>query len=206
MERHPLIKLLVGCFAFAVVIGMASVAQGHVPAMDVTVFDAAGKIAFQGPMSANGTFATHELQSGHYVVQFNTKSAASKNGQFLVVVSAGSKKVIAAAVPGEKFMAGGAAVRVQVGPNAKVTGQVANEQATARTDGAITRIIDGKRYLLVNGELGTNLGPHWVEESQFLGKNVHIWSQTELQKRMDRGGEGSMLARHGHIPEGPSGY
>src|SRR6476469_2050110 len=105
MKKHPLIKLLVGCFAIAVVLGMTSEAQGRVPAMDVTVFDAAGKIAFQGPMSANGTFTTHELQSGHYVVQFNSKIAASKNNQYLVVVSAGSRKVIAASVPGEKFMA-----------------------------------------------------------------------------------------------------
>jgi hypothetical protein len=97
-------------------------------------------------------------------------------------------------------------MKIQVGPTEKVTGQVATEQATARTDGAISRIIDGKRYLLVNGEIGTNLGPHWVEEGTLSASNAYVWKRYDLQKRMDRGGEGSMLARHGHIPEGPSGY
>jgi len=206
MERHPLIKLIVACFAFVVIPGLASVVQGSSPAMNVTVFDAAGKVAFQGPISANGTFATHEIQPGHYVVQFNTKQGTSKNSQFLVVVSAGTRKVIAACVPGEKFMAGGVAMKIQVGPTTKVTGQVATEQATAHIDGEITRIIDGRRYFLVNGEIGTNLGPHWVEEGTLSASNAYVWKRYDLQKRMDRGGEGSMLARHGHIPEGPNGY
>ena len=59
--------------------------------MDVTVFDANGKVAFKGPMSANATFATRNLHPGHYVVQFNSRRAAVKNNQYLLVVSAGTK-------------------------------------------------------------------------------------------------------------------
>jgi hypothetical protein len=69
--------------------------------------------------------------AGHYVVQLNTNSAAVKNNQYLLVVAAGKKKVIAAAVPGEKFITGGVAMKVDVESRLQITGQIANDQATA---------------------------------------------------------------------------
>src|SRR5205085_1727594 len=106
-------------FAFTVLLGLAATVCGGVPPMEVTVFDANSKVAFKGPITANATFTTQELAPGNYVVQFNAKSAAAKNGEFLVVVSAGNKKVIASAVPGQKFMAGGVAIKVELGTNAR---------------------------------------------------------------------------------------
>jgi len=199
MTRHLLDRSSFVRTALAVLLGIAGTAYGSVPAMDITVFNADGRVAFRGPMTSNATFATHDLPPGNYTVQFNTKSAAAKNNQFLVVVSAASKKVIASSVPGEKFMGGGVAMKIQVGPNAKVTGQVANDQATA-SGGAVTRMIDGKRYFLVSSAMGTNLGPHWVEETTPLAQNIHIWTREELQKRIDRGGEGSMITNTDHFP------
>lgn len=193
MTKHLLNKLPFLCSAFAVLLGIVTTAHGGVPAMNVTVFDANGKVAFQGPTSTNATFAARNLPPGNYVVQFNTRSAAVKNNQYLLVVSAGKKKVIAADVPGEKFMAGGVAMRVDVGRGSEITGHVATEQSVAQGDGPKFRVIDGKRYFWVSAELGTNWGGHWMEEGSPTARNVTVWNADELRKRMDRGGEGSMI-------------
>jgi hypothetical protein len=192
MKTHLLNKLPFLCSAFAVLLGIATTAYGGVPSLNVTVFDADGKIAFKGPTSANATFAARNLQPGTYVVQFNTRSAAVKNNEYLLVVSAGKKKVIAADVPGEKFTTGGVAMRVDV-PGSEITGQVATEQAVAQGDGAKFRVIDGKRYLWVNSEFGTNRGGHWMEEGLPKARNITILSTEDIQKKQDRAGEGSQL-------------
>jgi hypothetical protein len=193
MTKHLLNKLPLVLCAFAVLLGLASTAYGRIPSMDVTVFDAIGKVAFKGPMSANATFATRNLPAGNYVVQFNTKSAAAKENLYLLVISAGKKKVIAAAVPEAKFTAGGVAMKIDVGPGTKITGQVANEQAAARGDGSTYRVIDGKRYLWVSSELGSNLGGRWVEEGTPPALNINRIKTDELRKWQGSSGEGSMI-------------
>ena len=193
MTKHLLNKLPFVCSAFALLLGIATTAYGGVPSMNVTVFDANGKVAFKGPTSANATFAARNLHPGNYVVQFNTKSTAVKNNQYLLVVSAGKKKVIAADVPREKFMAGGVAMRVDVGPGSEITGQVATEQAVAQGDGPKYRVIDGKRYLWVSAELGSNRGGHWMEEGLPTAGNVTVLSSDDIQKIQDRAGEGSVI-------------
>lgn len=168
--------------------------------MEVTVFDASGKVAFKGPMSANATFATRNLQSGSYVVQFNARSAAIKDNQYLLVVSAGKKKVIAAAVPGEKFVAGGAAMKIDVGSGLKITGMVANEQIAVQRDGFQYRVIDGKRYFWVIAETGSNRGGHWVEEGLAPAGNLNGVTSDDIRRRQDHAGEGSMLSYSAYRP------
>jgi hypothetical protein len=158
--------------------------------MEVTVFDASGKVGFKGAMNANGTFATANLQPGHYVVQFNTKSAAAKGNQYLLVVSAGRKKVIATGVSGETFIGGGVAMRVNVGAGLKITGQVANEQIVA--GGVNYRVIGGQRFFWVAEGLGSNMGGRWVEESLAPTRNVTRLSAESFARFQDRSGEGSM--------------
>lgn len=192
-------------WASALLLGIASAAYAAVPPMEVTVFDAGGHVAFKGPLSANASFATKTVPAGHYVVKLNTHSAAVKNNQYLLVVAAGKKKVIASAVPGEKFITGGVAMKVDAGSRLQITGQIANEQATADQGVSKYRVINGKRYVWVAAELGSNRGGHWVEEGSSSMGNVIVWSSDELQKRMDRGGEGSMLTNsnhHGQIAHG----
>jgi hypothetical protein len=162
--------------------------------MDVTVFDANGKVAFQGPVSANATFATHNLNPGNYVVQFNSKSNAVKDNHYLLVVSAGKKKVLATNVQGEKFIRGGVAMKVDVGPGLKITGQVAIEQAVAEVAGLKYRVIEGKRFYWVTGELGTNRGGRWVEENLAPGGNLTGWGKDGIRTFQDTAGEGSMLS------------
>jgi hypothetical protein len=189
MTRHNLQFVTAAC---ALLLGIASAASAVVPPMEVTVFDASGKVGFKGATNANGTFATANLQPGQYVVQFNTKSAAAKGNQYLLVVSAGKKKVIATGVSGETFIGGGAAMRVSVGSGLKITGQVANEQNVVREGGLEYRVIDGHRFVWVAEGLGSNMGGRWVEESLAPARNVIRLSKESFARFQDRSGEGSM--------------
>ena len=206
MTKHLLNKLPFLFAALALLLGLAPAAYAGVPSMNVTVFDANSKVAFKGPINANATFATGNLPPGNYVVQFNAKSAAVKNNQYLLVVSAGKKKVIAADVPGEKFMAGGVAMKVDVGPGLKINGQVAIEQSVAQGVGPRYRVIDGKRYFWVGAELGSNRGGHWVEESLAPAGNLTAWSKDGIRTFQDTAGEGSMISYKTRYDPPPHGY
>ena len=102
----------------------ASVASAAVPLINVTVADSSGKAAYKGATDGKGTFATGKLQPGGYVVYFNSKSAP-KGSKYLLVISAGKKKVMANAVEAEKFAAGGVAMKIEVAAGLNITGQVA---------------------------------------------------------------------------------
>ena len=193
MTRHNLQFVTSAC---ALLLSIASAAGAGVPPMEVTVFDASGKVGFKGATNANGTFATANLQPGHYVAQFNTKSAAAKGNQYLLVVSAGKKKVIATAVPGQTFIGGGAAIKVNVGPGSQITGQIAKEQAMAGQGVSKFRVIDGKRYVWLPAELGSNLPGRWAEEGLGPARNIIYWGTMELRKMQDRAFEGSMIPYH----------
>jgi len=186
-------------------LGLASAAYAAVPSMEVTVFDASGRVAFKSPVNASSTFTTKDLQPGKYVVQFNAKSAAVKANQYLLVVAAGKKKVIADAIPGEKFLGGGVAMRVDVGPGSKITGQIASDQNTA--DGTSKyKTINGKLCVWVSGETGSNLGGHWQDASIPRAGNMIVWSADEIRQKLDHAGEGSMILyryeEHGGIAKG----
>ena len=193
MTRHNLQFVTSAC---ALLLSIASAAGAGVPPMEVTVFDAGGQVAFRTPTTANATFATRNLNPGNYVVQFNTKRAAVKGNQYLLVVSAGKKKVIATAVPGEIFIGGGAAIKVNVGPGSQITGQIAREQAMAGQGVSKFRVIDGKRYVWLPAELGSNLPGRWAEEGLAPARNIIYWGTMELQKMQDRAFEGSMIPYH----------
>ena len=171
-------------------------AYGGVPSMNVTVFDATEKVVFKQALNANATFATGTLPAGNYVVQFNTRSAAVKGNHYLLVVSAGQKKVIADAVTGATLTGGGAAMKIQVGSGLQISGQVLNDEAITNAGGPKYRTVDGRRYVWVSRQLGTNLAGRWVDASRAPDRTVIVWNRDELQKRMDRGGEGSMLTSH----------
>jgi hypothetical protein len=193
-------------WTIVLLLGIASAAYAAVPPMEVTVFDTSGRVAFKGPVSANASFATTTVPAGHYVVRLNTNSAGVRNNQYLLVVAAGKKKVIAADVPGEKFITGGVAMKVEVGSRSQITGQIANEQATADQGVSKYRVINGKRYTWVATELGSNRGGHWVEEGSPPIRNVMVLTFDELQKRMDRGGEGNMFDNTNHPVMAPHGH
>jgi hypothetical protein len=186
---------------------VASMAHAAVPAMNVTVFDGNSKVAFKRALSPAGAFSTGNLPAGDYVVQFNSNSAELKNRNYLLVVSAGAKKVIADSVSGGQFSGGGVAMRITVGAARKISGQVAPDQVLAFTSGLKTKTIDGKRYVWVKGGLGSNLGDHWEAEGLANAQNVVRVSRDKIQKMQDRGYEGSMLNSHQPYYEHPGhGY
>jgi hypothetical protein len=186
-------KLKFFTLVFGLLFALRATIFAGVPSVEVTVFDASEKVVFKQPINADSAFATGNLRPGKYVVQFKSHSAALKNNQYLLVVSAGAKKVIATAVPGETLTDGGAAVKINVGAGLNITGQVAKELAPANADTSKSRMINGKRYVWVGPELGSNQAGHWVAEGSPPALNVGVLSADELRKKQDRGGEGSML-------------
>lgn len=114
-------------------------ASAAAPAISVCVSDSSGRVAFKGVTYVNTPFATGNLAAGNYVVQFNSGRAALNGHQYLLVVSAGTTKVLANSVAAEKFDQGGVAMRVKVGRGAKIIGQVARESAGG-TDIAFERM------------------------------------------------------------------
>jgi hypothetical protein len=117
-------KNLFSKLGLCLLLGVATIANAGVPTMNVTVSDSAGKAAFKGATKGDGGFATAKLQPGHYVVQFTSKDSSVKGGQYSIVVAAGTKKVVANAVAGEKFLAGGVAMKVEVGSGLNIAGQI----------------------------------------------------------------------------------
>ena len=192
MTKQLLTKLLTG-LALALLL---SPAQGGVPAIKVIVSDASGKVAFKGVTQADATFATSSLPSGEYVVQFGATNDELKGNQYLLVVSAGKKKVIADAVAGEQFAGGGVAMKVQVGAGLRITGQVANEQSVIAKGYTKVRVVNGKRYVWVPARLGTNLGPHWELETLAPAHNLSYITNETMRKLQDHAFEGSMLDRY----------
>ena len=102
----------------------AALANGAVPSVNVIVSDASGKGAFKGATKSDGAFTTGKLQPGNYVVQFNSTNAALKGGQYSIIVAAGQKKVIANSIAGDKFLAGGVAMKIQVGNGVNLIGHI----------------------------------------------------------------------------------
>jgi hypothetical protein len=127
--------------------------------MKVTVFNAAGKVAFKGGTSDGGTFATGSLQPGKYIVQFNSTTAAVKGQEYGLVISAGKKKVVAGSVAGEKFLGGGVAMRIEVGSGLGITGQIGPGlpmQVDPKT---------GERMVWLRPRIGTHMPGRWVPEN-----------------------------------------
>ncbi|MDP9097692.1 MAG: carboxypeptidase-like regulatory domain-containing protein [Verrucomicrobiota bacterium] len=127
-------KNLLPKLGFCLFLVAASGASAGVPFLNVTVSDAAGKTAFKGATKDDGVFATPKLQPGNYVVQFTAKNSAVKGGQYAIVVASGQKKVVAGAVPGEKFLGAGVAMRVEVGAGLNITGQVSTGISANHSD------------------------------------------------------------------------
>lgn len=162
---------------------LAASVQARVGGMDVTVSDSAGRLAYRGQTDADGTFSTGRIAPGKYVVQLNARDASVRDGEYAIVVGAGRHKVVADSVAGEKFVRGGVAMRVKAPGGTRISGQVA-EGASAVLG---RRIVDGRRYVLTVGLIGTNLGPRWVEEGTPAPYNIVRYSYDSVRDLQDRG-------------------
>ncbi len=155
------------------VIAGASMAYGAVPQLSVTVSDASGKMAYKGATNAQGAFTTATLKPGGYVVQLNAKSADAKGTTYAVVVSAGTKKVVASEVQGATFAAGGVAMKIQVGGGLSITGLVLP-----------TATKDGKKMVWISAD-GNKPG-HWVEADSAEAKQVMTSSSYSRKNIQDK--------------------
>lgn len=90
-------------------------------------------------------------------------------------------------------------MNVQVAAPAKMSGQVANGQiAGTRTEQMETvkanvKVMDGKRYVWVPGQLGSQIGGRWVEEgsdeARLSTTNQKGRQSEELRNMQNRSGE-----------------
>lgn len=175
-------KNLVRTIAFLVVLIAATAFAGIAP-VTVTV-SSSGKTAFKGRTDAKGAFATGKLNPGNYVVQFNSSDASLKGKRFTLVVAAGKKKVSANAVAGEKFAAGGVAMKVDVGAGLNITGQVAAEDKSSAPLGK-----NGKPMVWIPKMIGSNLAAHWAEAGSaeaVAAKTAGTVSADEIRRRQDK--------------------
>ncbi len=149
--------------SFSIALATATYGAG-LPALDVMVANAAGKVAYKTKLGANGTFATPVLPPGDYTVQFNTRSAVP--GNYELVLSAGKQKVLSGSVTGAQFDKGGVAMRVKVGQGLSITGQLitSGQVAAKGPGGAKVKIVNGKRFVWQGPETGSHMGGRWVEE------------------------------------------
>jgi hypothetical protein len=174
----------------------AVAAYGGAPPISVIVSDASGKVAFKGATHLNTAFVTANLAPGDYVVQFKATTGPLDRQRYLLVVSAGTRKVIADDVAAEKFNAGGVAMRITLGSGSKITGQITPDQVVASTEFQKSKIIDGKRYVWVKAHTGTNLADHWQEETLAPAQYVTTMSNEKFRRIQDSAYEGSMLDRN----------
>jgi hypothetical protein len=145
------------------IFGFTGASAGAAPltsGVDVLVLTNPGnKVAYKGKTDVRGSFSTGKLDEGAYVVQFNsTNAAALKGQQFSIAAVGGKRAVTATAVAGEKFGAGGVAMRVEVAAGSRLTGQVALGEVAAadgvRSASAVPRARDrSSDFLRRNQEL-----------------------------------------------------
>lgn len=164
MEKNRVKGFLVcAAFVLAASVGYADGVRN----VDVTISDGAGRLAYRGQTDGNGVFVSGQIAPGNYVVQFNAKNAPPNRNDYAIYAAAGRHRIVADAVAGAKLAGAGVAMRVKATGKTVILGQV----VAGGVDALGTRIVNGKRYVLVAPRTG-DLGPRWVEEGTDTGRNV----------------------------------
>ena len=176
-------------FTLLALFGAASlVSASPLPALQVTISNSAGKLIYKGRTDSQGLFRTPSLMPGKYVVQFNAKSSL-KGRELALVVGAGKKKVVANSVAGSKLNQGGVAMRVEVDKATSLVGQVSDAAAAAANTTASNskvKYINGKKFVWIQGEMGSNLGGRWVDAASPEARDVLTIDQKGMRDLQDR--------------------
>jgi hypothetical protein len=175
-------KKILSTAVVGLLVAAGSFAYAATPEMRVTVSDSSGHAAYKGATDAKGSFATGSLKPGHYVVQFNAKRNDVEGNNYALVVSAGTKKVVASAVAGEKFASGGVAMRIEVPAGAKMVGLVASDLRTMMKD--------GKLLVWIPQRIGSHLPAHWAEADSSDAKIAQTASSLSFKNLQDRQAQG----------------
>lgn len=179
-------------------------AGATMPSLDVTVRDkSGGKVVSTAKTDARGIFSTGEVQPGSYTVEFRTKNAAALQGsQLQISVSPGKGPATQATAPGARF-GSGVAVTLDVKKASALTGRVGAESAknlteTGETKGPLragsVKIINGKRYVWMVPEMGSNIGGKWVPEGSpgAPAANTTRGNADSLRRMQDASGQGAV--------------
>ena len=170
-------------FIALIVAGTAS-AFGAIPQINVTVADGSGKTAYKGATNAKGSFATGALKPGNYAVQF-TSSTAPKGTKYTLVISAGSKKVSADAIPAEKLAGGGVAMKIDVRSGLNISGQVVTQDKDSAPIGH-----NGKPMVWISKKVSSNMAAQWAESDSAEAKEVMTsgsYSTKDIQNKQNQG-------------------
>ena len=172
-------KALIRSYVVSIVFLAAGIAFSATPQLNVIVSDSSGKAAYKGATDTKGTFGTSKLQKGNYVVQFTSKGGDLKGKTYALFISAGKKKVTADAVAGEKFAAGGVAMKIDVGDGLNITGQI--------TSGLQTKVdSNGKKMVWIPKQLGSNLPGHWAEADSAEARAASVAGSISNKTIMDQ--------------------
>ena len=194
-------RLLLATCALALVAVGASAAPGTV-SFDVLVKQKPnGTSVFQGKTDSRGNFATPPLNAGSYSVEFRSKQAAAMKGrEITIAINSGKGESTQSTAPADKF-ASGVAMNFEIKKPTKLTGQVgadAGAEAVASSKGPVVagsvKIINGKRFVWMPPELGSNMGGKWVPEGSpgAPKANVQRGNRDTLQRMQDHSGQGSV--------------
>ncbi|MBA2432425.1 MAG: hypothetical protein H0V56_09985 [Chthoniobacterales bacterium] len=192
-------SVLVFAFAFG---ALTASAAPQTVSFDVTVKQKPnGTAVFKGKTDARGNFATSELSPGSYTAEFRSKHAAAlKGSNITIAVNSGRGESSQSTAPAEKF-GSGVAINFEIKRATRVTGQVganAGAEAVASSKGPVVagsvKIINGKRFVWMPPELGSNMGGKWVPEGSPGAPRANITkgNQDDLKRMQDFGGQGSV--------------
>ena len=142
------------------VLFFASAAFAASPSVSVAVKQRpGGRLVKQVTTDPSGNFTLGALPPGAYVLEFRSqKPTDASNKQFSLSV-AGTKTTGTQSVAGKSLVTG-VALNVEVGPNAKVSGQIAIGPTAAVK----------KKMVWIPAMLGSNRPGHWVEEDSAEAK------------------------------------
>lgn len=176
------------------------------PALQVSVKESStGKMVYQGSTDAKGGFKTGNLQPGGYTIEFRTGSKDTAADQ-LSVALAGIKGPAK-----QSAISGGLAMNVQIGPASAINGKVTLKQSAAASGGtavpagtekvrANVKVMNGKRYVWVPGNIDSRMGGKWVEEGS---------DEARLSTSNKKGGDSDFLRNRqdqsGNIGQRPDG-
>ncbi len=176
---------------------LAAVAYGATSdaAIQVTAKEkSSGKVAYRGKTGVDGKFSAGTLAPGSYVFEFQANQAAT-----LKVALAGAKSVKQGGASKD-----GLAFDVDVVAGKSVSGQVTAmpiqgaQAAAASSNNKNVKIINGKRYVFVRGEVGSQMGGKWVPEEEAVAVNSKDSRRNAaefLRRTQDLGGQGAPSGR-----------
>jgi hypothetical protein len=83
------------------------------------------------------------------------------------------------------------AMKVDVGAGLGINGQVAEVGTVMADRGRKVKVMNGKRYVWIEGETGTNVRGRWVEEGSAAARSMGTMDRESVSFMQDRSGQGA---------------